>query len=414
MATITNKTKVKDNYDDAYSSGYEGASAQPTLTYGSGAREVLQGGYNSSLTSPSSTLTGSQKNKISQDPATEFAVSQPLVDLYNPYTGDRNVDYTQGGKSYSDFSNITPKADGSSGGGSGSGGGSAAPAEMPVYNSQYQDQISGILQSILNNNGNYNTPGEYQSKYSDQINAALQRVIDDNNNPYKLPEWNEQFSYDPYTNKYERNINDLVDQITNRQFSYDYKNDPLYQQLEQSYTRSGQRAMQDTLGQMAARTGGLASSYAGSAAQGAYNNYMAGLADKIPELQQLAYSMYRDQGNDLRNNLAMYQGLEGTDYDRWKNGYSMASNEYDRRYNQFSDDWNRQYTTQRDQRNDNKDILNTLQGLDNGDYGRWQDQYNNAMNAYNQQNDDNYRLLNLLQGMDQDEYNRWKAQVGIK
>ena len=42
------------------------------------------------------------------------------------------------------------------------------------------------------------------------------------------------------------------------------------------------------LGQVAARTGGLASSYAGSAAQQTYDGYMSALADKVPELRQLA------------------------------------------------------------------------------------------------------------------------------
>ena len=72
--------------------------------------------------------------------------------------------------------------------------------------------------------------------------------------------------------------------------------------------------MQDTLGQVSARTGGLASSYAGSAAQQTYDNYMGALADKIPELKQLAYSMYQDEGNTQRANLEMLVALEQGDY----------------------------------------------------------------------------------------------------
>ena len=126
------------------------------------------------------------------------------------------------------------------------------------------------------------------------------------------------FSYEAaptYTSRYQSQIDDLTKQILNREaFSYDPEKDPTYQQYKESYTRSGERAMQDTLGQVSARTGGLASSYAGSAAQQTYDNYMGALADKIPELKQLAYSMYQDEGNTQRANLEMLVALEQGDY----------------------------------------------------------------------------------------------------
>lgn len=129
------------------------------------------------------------------------------------------------------------------------------------------------------------------------------------------------FSYEAaptYTSRYQNQIDDLTRQILNREaFSYDPEKDPTYQQYKESYTRSGERAMQDTLGQVSARTGGLASSYAGSAAQQTYDNYMGVLADKIPELKQLAYSMYQDEGNTQRANLEMLVALEQGDYAKY-------------------------------------------------------------------------------------------------
>lgn len=108
----------------------------------------------------------------------------------------------------------------------------------------------------------------------------------------------EDFSYKTapsYTTKYQG----LIDQLTNdllgkKEFSYNYEEDPLYKQYAEAYTRNGQRAMEDTLGQVSARTGGLASSYAGSAAQQSYNNYMEELSNIIPELEQQAYNRYND------------------------------------------------------------------------------------------------------------------------
>lgn len=129
------------------------------------------------------------------------------------------------------------------------------------------------------------------------------------------------FGYDnagAYVSRWQSQIDALTGAILGRgPFSYDKNKDPLYQQYKESYTRGGQRGMQDTLAQVSARTGGLASSYAQSAAQQTYNNYMAALADKVPELQQLAYSMYMDDIAMDRADLDMLMGLDNTDYGRW-------------------------------------------------------------------------------------------------
>lgn len=168
------------------------------------------------------------------------------------------------------------------------------------------------------------------------------------------------FSYEAaptYTNRYQNQIDDLTHQILNREaFSYDPEKDPTYQQYKESYTRSGERAMQDTLGQVSARTGGLASSYAGSAAQQTYDNYMGALADKIPELKQLAYSMYQDEGNTQRANLEMLVALEQGDYAKYAD--LLAQYNTDRSFDygvhrdnigdeRYNNEWN--YSVGRDQ-----------------------------------------------------------------
>lgn len=168
------------------------------------------------------------------------------------------------------------------------------------------------------------------------------------------------FSYEAaptYTSRYQNQIDDLTRQILNREaFSYDPEKDPTYQQYKESYTRSGERAMQDTLGQVSARTGGLASSYAGSAAQQTYDNYMGALADKIPELKQLAYSMYQDEGNTQRANLEMLVALEQGDYAKYAD--LLAQYNTDRSFDygvhrdnisdeRYNNEWN--YSVGRDQ-----------------------------------------------------------------
>lgn len=168
------------------------------------------------------------------------------------------------------------------------------------------------------------------------------------------------FSYEAaptYTSRYQNQIDDLTRQILNREaFSYDPEKDPTYQQYKESYTRSGERAMQDTLGQVSARTGGLASSYAGSAAQQTYDNYMGALADKIPELKQLAYSMYQDEGNTQRANMEMLVALEQGDYAKYAD--LLAQYNTDRSFDygvhrdnisdeRYNNEWN--YSVGRDQ-----------------------------------------------------------------
>lgn len=150
-----------------------------------------------------------------------------------------------------------------------------------------------------------------------------------------------EFSYEKapeYTSQWDSIIKDLANQILNRDpFSYDYTTDPSYQQYREAYTREGQRAMQDTLGEVAARTGGLASSYAASAASQANNYYMAQLADKIPELRQMAYEAYLNNLSNQRSDLSMLMGLEDSDYSKYLNALSQWNTDRNFGYNAWRD-----------------------------------------------------------------------------
>lgn len=145
-----------------------------------------------------------------------------------------------------------------------------------------------------------------------------------------------------FVSRYQAQIDALTAAILGREaFSYDKDSDPLYAQYKDTYTREGKRSMQDTLGQVSARSGGLASSYAQSAAQQSYNNYMARLADKVPELQQLAYSMYMDELGQKRNDLSMLMGLDDVDWTRF-----VDDRNFD--YDVYTDDRNFNYNASRD------------------------------------------------------------------
>lgn len=156
-----------------------------------------------------------------------------------------------------------------------------------------------------------------------------------------------KFSYEDapaYVSKYQNKIDELTQAILGREeFSYDPEKDPTFQQYRESYTKNGQRAMQDTVGQVAARTGGLASSYAGVAGQQTYDNYMSALADKIPELRQLAYSMYQDEGNTQRANVEMLMALEQGDYNKYLNLLGQYNTDRNFNYGVFQDEITNQH-----------------------------------------------------------------------
>ena len=177
------------------------------------------------------------------------------------------------------------------------------------------------------------------------------------------------YGYPGFSSRYDPQIQALYQAILSREpFSYDAASDPLYGQYKQSYTRGGQRAMQDTLGQMALRTGGLASSYAESAAQQTYDNYMAALADKIPELQQLAYQRYQDELSGKRADLSMLLGLDDVDYNRWSGDRSFDYNAY---RDQVADEqWAKSFDYQQQ-----RDAASDSQWQQQWDYSRAQEDY---------------------------------------
>lgn len=83
-------------------------------------------------------------------------------------------------------------------------------------------------------------------------------------------------------------------------FAYDPNGDAMYRRYKDSYLTQGKRAMEDTIGQAAAMTGGYGSSYAQVAGQQAYQEYLQELNDVLPQLQELAYEKYSDETDRLR------------------------------------------------------------------------------------------------------------------
>lgn len=144
-----------------------------------------------------------------------------------------------------------------------------------------------------------------------------------------------------YSNRYDQQINDLLQQYVNREkFSYDYKNDPLYANYRKQYQREGQRATQDALAEAAAASGGIPSSYAASAAAQAQNYYASQIADKIPELEQLAYQKYLDDASLQQSKISALQGQEQLDYAKYIDALGQYNTDRNFDYGVYSDRYN--------------------------------------------------------------------------
>lgn len=106
------------------------------------------------------------------------------------------------------------------------------------------------------------------------------------------------------------------------EFSYDPEKDELYRQYKERYIEGGQNAADDAIARSAMRTGGMASSYATTAGALAYQDYMKGLNDKIPELSELAYQKWEDKQARLRDEAEYGENMTEDEYSDWAMGRS--------------------------------------------------------------------------------------------
>lgn len=167
-----------------------------------------------------------------------------------------------------------------------------------------------------------------------------------------------------FESSYEAQLKGLYDQIMNREaFSYDFNADQMYQMYKNNYMQQGETAMQDTMGQAAALTGGYGSSYGQSVGQQTYQNYLQQLNNIIPELRDQAYQQYQDEGTNLLNK------------------YNVTTDAYDREYGQYRDDvsdWQSDRSFQQGAYQDERNF-DYSQFTDNRNY--WNDEYWNEKNA---------------------------------
>ena len=199
--------------------------------------------------------------------------------------------------------------------------------------------------------------------------------------------------------QYGQQMQDALKALQNRKkFSYDVNSDALYQQYKDKYVQQGKQAMQDTMGQAAALTGGYGSTYGQAVGQQQYNAYLQNLNDVVPELYQLALERYNMEGDDL------------------KTQYSLLADQYQQEYGQYRDmlsDW----------QTDRSFLSGRYDSERNLDYGMWGDardfayqDYRNGIadQQWQKQYQENIRQFNEQMALSREQFAWQQAQAAAK
>jgi hypothetical protein len=175
---------------------------------------------------------------------------------------------------------------------------------------------------------------------------------------------------------YNDKIMNLLDQYANNpDFSFNAETDSSALAMKKMYENQGEKDFQNTTGDFAAMTGGRLNSWATSSAAQARNDSSEKYLSLIPELENKAYGRYKDNKNELLEQLGIYQGLEQTDYNRGRD--SIADKRDERNYKRDILESDRGYNrgVLESDRNYDRDVLESDRGYD---YQTGRDDVNDA------------------------------------
>lgn len=232
--------------------------------------------------------------------------------------------------------------------------------------------ISGIGSGIASGMGSYTAPKTetdsktdyksiiddlmYSGAYGDTVggyfNARNEKLQNPEYSQWRDPLWDakvqDYIQRNTYKSKYGDRIESVLSQLENMgPFSYDAMSDPNYQAFAKSYGIMGDRAMADTLGEVAAMTGGMPSSYAVTAASQAKQQWDQRLTDMIPELYNAAYARYMNDYQMMADELGRLQSLENENRAQWESDRAYGNQILQQ--NTANDQWNQSFGAQNNQ-----------------------------------------------------------------
>lgn len=182
--------------------------------------------------------------------------------------------------------------------------------------------------SVSSNNQSvtgFNTPKPQYEKSSAVINAEDKLNAWETNKPSE------------YESLYAQDIDRILKNILNREeFDYKLSSDPLYEQYKELYLHNGKKAMMDAMGNASALTGGYGSSYAVTAGNQAYEEYLTQLNDIALDLRDRAYDEYKDENSRLLDDITLLRSLDGDDYEKYLQQLQQYYDEGDYLLNKLS------------------------------------------------------------------------------
>lgn len=233
----------------------------------------------------------------------------------------------------------------------------------------YQDRLNEIENS---------KPGSFQSKYSDTINNLLQSILNE-----------KEFSY---TGK-------------------DMMSDDLYKALSDQYEHNARKAMQDTMGNAMAATGGYGSSYAAGVGQQAYDEQMSAMNDIAMDLADRAYQKYLNDRSNRYQQLGTVTDLDNTDYGRYRD--DIADWQLDRNYyaGRYDTTYGQDYSAFRDAVSDKQNIRDYYASLYGTEYGNDLSKY--AADTAKEQWEQEYELSKIQDAREAEKWALQKKQLEL-
>lgn len=247
------------------------------------------------------------------------------------------------------------------GGGSSGGGTTTAPGNTD-YHQQAIDaamagDYEGMMAALNQRQDKINSQGGNDRGTSNwQILQELTSKYFPNGQPQKLEEPTFDFSLAGETSN-------VISNLLNSNLA-DWKESDQYAALKKQYANNGEMSMNDLMGQVAARTGGLASSYAAQVGGQTYNDYMA-------KLEQAAQEMYQQSRSDQLDNLNALQQIYNNEYGAYQDALNQYNTNRNFEYQQRQDALNRTYQQEQDK------IANDWKEKE-WNYGLTQDEWNKA------------------------------------
>lgn len=265
------------------------------------------------------------------------------------------------------------------------------------------------------------TDGLTQYAADDVYDAAIRYIMGGNSFSFSQSAPKYKGSYDSQIQKLYRELSKI------KEFDYDPYDDDLYEYYRKQYVREGNRAMEDLLGELSANTGGVASSYAVSAAAQSRNYYNQKLTDIIPELYNDSYEKYLDSIGRQERQLNILAGLKEDEYERYLTSLNQYNKDREFEYNKFLDEQEYEYRLQENERKEEESereydyLLRKLEGEAEENWRKWkQQEYENEQDkidialqkwkSMGYLDEESAEILGLPAGLHTTDYDYKKAQ----